>query len=209
MTGPFDGRKSFARPARSHALPADHRREALHLHAIGFTPSGIADELNAQFGTSYSRRSVLLELSSPASGSLRDAARHVRPEADTATASAGRRRLETPPLDDGAPMSAIGSVEAERRALRRVDRLPLAVPGIRQDRCADTRGGNTQAQAVLNPDAAYHRKLSGNSQCREQFQWGHSRRHASRRAVEHACGCAAYRWFPVYFPKLPIRVPCG
>ena len=95
-----------------------HRREALHLHAIGFTPSGIADELNAQFGTSYSRRSVLLELGLPEGARGRAAAAQV-PSGQQRTV---RFPAEAPPLDDGVPMSALGSVEVERRALRRVGR---------------------------------------------------------------------------------------
>lgn len=104
MGDSFHGGKNLRGPSGHVRFPQEHRRAAVHLQAIGFTPSGIADELNAQFGTSYSRRAVLLELSSPASGNLRGPAAHVRPEADTATAITGRRRLETPPLDAVEPV---------------------------------------------------------------------------------------------------------
>ena len=163
MTDSLDGGKSLRGPSGHVRFPQEHRRASLHLHAIGFTPSGIADELNAQFGTSYSRRAGLLELGLPEGARGRAAAaqvpsgqqRTVRDDSLLAgkslrgPAAHVRFPADAPPLDDGVPMSAIGSVEAERRALRRVDRLPLAVPPVRAGKRMEFRGSNVAAQTLV------------------------------------------------------------
>ena len=136
-------------------MPEPHARAARLLADLRFTASGIAGELNAQFGTAYSRRAVLLALSSPASGNSRDAS---MPAGKSLRGPAAHVRFpaDAPPLSDGMPVpiaattrDGFDALEAERHRLRRVDRLPLAAPKVRRAGRMDLRGSNVAAQAMV------------------------------------------------------------